>query len=361
MKIGIDASSAFKKKKTGVEWYSYYLIKELKNYPSFDFEFILYSPIEIKEEFSNFLKVKILKWPFKYFWTQIRLAYENISNPVDVLFVPSHALPIFTRSKTIITLHDLGFERFPQVYPLKQRLYTRFVYKWAVKHASLIIAISEFTKKELINLYKADPNKIEVVYLGYDENLFYPRDENEINNLLSKYKIKRPYLLYVGRLEKKKNIINLIKAFTFFSKDFYLLLIGKPGFGYKEIKKFQSKFKNIIELGYIPYEELPIFYSGATCFIFPSLYEGFGLPILEAMACGCPVVASNSSSIPEIGENAILYFKPENPYEIVKNIFKIIKDEELRKDLKVRGFLRVKNFSWKKTVEKTLEVFKKKI
>lgn len=383
MVIGIDASRANKKNKTGVEWYSYYLIQELKKLnEARDFKFILYTPEELKGDLNILPKnwrVKILKWPVKYLWTQIRLAQEVIFNPPDILFIPSHALPIFCspryirrlvkktdRIKTVITLHDLGFERFPQTYSFYQRIYLRFVYKWAVRYASKVITISEFTKKELIDLYKADPQKIEVVYLGYDSSIFQPIDDKkQIDQILEKYKIKKPYILYVGRLEKKKNITNLIKAFREISNIQYsassikLVLAGQPGYGYNKIKYQISKIKNLIEIGYVNHQDLPYLYAGAECFVYPSLYEGFGLPILEAMASGCPVVASNTSSIPEIGGEAILYFRPESPEEIVKAILKIIKDREFREMLVQKGIEQVKRYSWQKCAKETFKILTK--
>ncbi|MGC9048931.1 MAG: glycosyltransferase family 4 protein [Patescibacteria group bacterium] len=364
MVIGIDASGANKKNKTGVEWYSYYLIQELKKISlKKEDNFILYSPNKLIGDLGILppkWQAKILKWPLKYLWTQIRLSWEMIFNRPDLLFIPSHALPIFCRTKTVITLHDLGFERLPKAYPFWQRIYTRFVYKWAVNHASKIITISEFTKKELIDLYKADRQKIEVIYLGYDKSIFQLIDnEKKIDQILEKYKIKGSYILYVGRLEKKKNIKNLLQAFIILqnlSPHLQLVLIGQPGFGYKEIRNYKSKVKNVIELNYVGHQDLPYLYARAECFVYPSLCEGFGLPILEAMACGCPVVASAVSSIPEIGGEAVLYFRPENSEEIAKAILKIIKDRELREELKQRGLERVKKYSWQKCAEETLSV-----
>lgn len=362
MVIGIDASRATKKIKTGVEWYSYYLIQELKKLDevkSKNFEFILYSPDKLKDDLNilpNNWRVKVLKWPFKYLWTQIRLSWEMIFFPPDILFVPSHALPIFCRAKTVITLHDLGFERFPEAYSFWQRIYLRFVYKWATRHALKIIAISKFTKEELINLYKADPQKIEVIYLGYDNSIFYPIDNRKrIDQILEQYGIKKPYILYVGRLEKKKNVTNLIKALQEISS-IHLVLVGQPGYGYNKIKNLKLKIKNLIEIGYVSHQDLPYLYSGAECFVYPSLYEGFGLPILEAMACGCPVVASNTSSIQEIGGEAVSYFRPESLDEITKAILKIIKDKEFREMMIQKGFERVKNFSWEKCAKETLKI-----
>ena len=365
MLIGIDASRANCARKTGVEWYSYYLIQELKKVPLASGDgFVLYSPSELKGELNDLpagWQKKILKWPLKYFWTQIRLSLEMIFNPPDVLFVPAHALPIFSRAQGVITLHDIGFIRFPQAYKFWSRIYLKFIYRFAAQWAKKIITPSEFSKKELIDYYKINPAKIEVVYLGYQNKKFYPiRDQEIINQTLNKYKIKKPYLLYIGRLEKKKNILGLIQAFDKISqvdKKINLVLVGQPGCGYdRNIKNQISKIKNIYKVGHIDQKDLVYLYNGAEVFVFPSWYEGFGLPILEAMACGCPVAASNAASIPEVGGEAIEYFNPQRIDEIVEAIEKIISDESQRQDLIRRGLERAKYFSWTKCAQETYQI-----
>jgi glycosyltransferase involved in cell wall biosynthesis len=306
---------------------------------------------------------KTLTWPLKYLWTQIRLSWEMFFSPPDVLFVPAHALPLFCRTKTVITLHDLGFKRFPAAYSFWQRNYPRFVYRWAAKFASKIIVPSEFTKNELIDLYKINPQKVEVVYLGYNNNLFRPINERErVDQVLNQYKIKKPYLLYVGRLEKKKNIDNLIRVFqkivgiTTAAAELNLVLIGRFGYG---SQKIASKIKGdqlIRQFDYIISDDLPYFYAGAECFVFPSLYEGFGLPVLEAMACGCPVVTSQSLSLLEIGDGAIQCFNAQNIEEGVRIILKIMRDRELRGEMIRRGLERAQNFSWQKCAQETIKI-----
>ncbi|MDD2647159.1 MAG: glycosyltransferase family 1 protein [Patescibacteria group bacterium] len=367
MLIGIDASRANRAHKTGVEWYSFYLIQELKKIPvKAGDTFVLYGSGELKGELSNLpghWYAKILKWPLKYFWTQIRLSWEMMFNPPDVLFVPSHALPIFCRAKTVITLHDLGFERFPKAYSFCQKNYLKFVYKWAVKRANKIIVPSEFTRQELINLYKAEENKIEKIYLAYQPETFrLISDQEKAESVLIKYKIKKPYLLYIGRLEKKKNTLGLLKAWQEISRadnNLNLVLVGPEGYGFEEVRELLNKLKNkIIYLPYIGQDETPYLYSGAVCFVFPSFYEGFGLPILEAMACGCPVVASKVASIHEVGGEALEYFNPQEIDDMVGTIRKIVYNSEIREQMIARGLARVNNFSWAKCAQETLSVLK---
>jgi len=359
MLIGIDASRANREEKTGVEWYSYYLIQELKKIPlNNGINFILYTPNKLKGELAVLPKnwqEKILKWPLKYLWTQVKLSWEMFKNSPDVLFIPSHALPFFIpkKIKTVITLHDTGFRRYPKAYSFWQRFYTNFVYRNAVKKATKIIVPSNFTKNELINLYHAKTEKIKVVYFGIDKNLFKPTIDQKI---LEKYRIKKPYILFVGRLEEKKNIKNLISAFLLLNQPMQLVLVGKPGYGYKEIKKLILRSKNILEIGYVRRNDLPYLYSAAELFILSSFYEGFGFPGLEAMACGCPVIAANQTCLPEIYGPAAIYFDPNSIKEIAGRVEEIINNKSLRKELIKKGFEQVKKYSWERCARETLQI-----
>lgn len=367
MVIGIDASRANQKQKTGIGWYSYHLIQELKKIPLGQGDkFILYSANELKDELAELpenWQSKILNWPVKYLWTQIRLAGEMLFNPPDVLFVPAHCLPFICPIKSVMTIHDLGFKYFKDAYSFCQRIYLNLVYWWAVHRADKIIVPSKFTKKEVMKFYQIKGDKIEVVYEGYDERVFY-REENreKIDSILKIYNIERPYFLYVGRIENKKNIFGLIKAYKKLIGERgtnlpRMVLVGKKGFGYTKIEKELKSIKQMFFFpGYVKEEDLIYFYNGATAFIFPSLYEGFGLPLLEAMACGCPVITSQSSSLPEIGGSACLYFFSGDVDGLAKTMEKIIANGDIVNQLKRNGLANVKNFSWRKCAQETKNV-----
>lgn len=381
MIIGIDASRANRQIKTGVEWYSYYLIEELKKITTGDKnQFFLYTDQPLKGELKkmpNNWQEKVLSWPLKYLWTKIRLSWEMIKDKPDILFIPSHVLPIFFPKKTIITIHDLAYERYPKAYSKFSRYYLRKNYKLAVRYAFKIIVPTEFTKKELINLYQADPEKIEVIHLGYNDKIFRViQNQEEIDRVLKKYKIRKPYLLFVGRVETKKGVKYLFEAYLKLNKSndlkLNLVLVGKPGYGYKEIKDLKLKIKNLIEIGYIDQKDLVYLYNGAEIFIFPSLYEGFGLPILEAMACGIPVIASDLEPIREIlvgkyhdreklgtenfAQMSAVLVPPENPEILAEKIKEVLENQELRQKMISKGLERVKNFSWQKCARETLKV-----
>ena len=374
MLIGIDASRANRNHKSGVEWYSYYLIRWLAKLDSKN-QYILYidKPLRggllnlttkqhigsseiidekieydedgfqrIRSPHNNF-KAKILKWPFNFLWSQGRLYLEMVFKKPDVLFIPAHTLPLIHPKKSIITIHDIGFKRNKRLYEDKQigpkekfgkkfvNLFVKIITMgrysasskdylcWstrsALKRAKKIITVSHFTKKELIDVYGAHidkallEEKIKAVHNGYNKYLYKKiNNEEEVDKVLEKYDIKKPYLLYIGRLEKKKNTPALIEAFSIAREKnknikHRLVLVGDASFGYDEVKYMINEFDledEVIMPGWVEENDMPYLYSGAEAFVFPSLYEGFGIPIIQAMACEVPVIASDIASIAEI-------------------------------------------------------------
>ncbi len=366
MLIGIDASRANKEIKTGVEWYSYYLIENLKKIDT-ENHYFLYSESKLKNDLgilSSNWQSKILNWPLKFIWTQIRLSWEMFINPPDLLFIPSHVIPLIHPKKVVTTIHDLGFKRFPEAYSFFQRHYLNWSVKFALKHAAKIIVPSEFTKKELIEIYHADPEKLIVIHLAYDDKIFSLNNNSEkTTELLEKYNIKKPYLLYVGRLENKKNISFLIDVFENLSlkKNPQLVLVGNAGYGYEKIRDRMERSclkNNIIHIDWLKAEELAILYKEARIFIFPSLYEGFGIPLLEAMATGTPVVASNVASIPEIVQDAALLPRLNDLKDFTDQTRRAWEDENLRNELKNKGLHKAKKFSWGKCAQETFNLLR---
>lgn len=367
MLIGIDASRAFIKNKTGIEEYSYRVILGLKDQIGNE-SVILYlrKGQQIDFEIPRNWKIKILKWPI--FWTQIGLSIELLLHPVDALFVPAHTVPLIHPKKTVVVVHGLEYEICPQAYSFFERIYMRFVIKKSCQWASEIISVSENTKKDLINLYNVSVGKIKVIYEGYDSsahNFQFPisnlqiNSNDQISKLNTRYQIQdTKYILFIGRIEERKNIGNIIKAFEILKEKYKiphkLLLAGKPGFGYEKVKRQMSNdksSKDIFELGYISDDEKWELLKKAAVFVFPTLYEGFGIPILEAQSAGCPVVASNNSSIPEVaGESAILV-DPKDPQNMADGIYKIVSNEALKDDIIRKGLENVKRFSWDKCAQ----------
>lgn len=364
IKIGIDASRAFLKNRTGIEEYSYQVIKNLKN--SFASEKVfLYVRKNQKIDFDlpENWEIRVIKWP--RFWTQIGLSFEMLLHPVDVLFVPAHTVPIIHPKNTVVTIHGLEYEFCPNAYSFWDRIYMRVSIKNSCRWASKIISVSENTKKDLISLYDVDEKKIKIVHEGYDRgerNFQSPISNFQLNQndqfsiLNTKYKIQdTKYILFIGRIEERKNISNIVKAFEILKgKDDFqhkLFLVGKGGFGYEKIRDqiLKSKFaRNVLELGFVSENEKWELLKNAEVFVFPTQYEGFGIPILEAQSVGTPVVASNNSSIPEVVDGSTLLVDPEKPEKIAEAINKLISNETLKDDIIAKGLDNVKRFSWEK-------------
>lgn len=371
MIIGIDASRANKPNKTGTEWYSWHIIEQLKQIANPDDKFLLYTNSSLTGDLEklpdNFVE-KDLNWLPKYLWTQIRLLWELWRNPPEVLLVPAHTIPFLPLPKKIkvcVNVHDVGFKRSPELYKPIQVWYHDLTMRRIKQRADVIITISEFSKREIIDLYGVDEKKIEVVYLGFDANKFFVQESNGASlKVLEKYKIKQPYLLYVGRLEKKKNIANMIAAFALAKEDRHdlkLVLAGSSGHQFEDIKKIivDNKLENeVIITGYVAQADLPILYNQAEIFLFPTLYEGFGLPILESMASGVPVLTSNFAPHTEVGGDAAYYADSYSPQALADGIIKIVTDTDLKRSLKEKGLIRAKEFSWRKTAEEIYKIIK---
>lgn len=365
MIIGIDASRANHEQKTGVEWYAYHIIQELKKIIPPSISVVLYAdqPLignlaDLPENWTQ----KVLRWLPKRLWTQIRLSTEMILRRPDILFIPAHVFPIIHPKKTVMTIHDVAALRFPESYSRFERWYSVWSARFAVKHLWRVIAPSEFTGREIKKIQKIEnKNNIFVVSLGYNSSYDSQRNEKDIEEILKRYRVKRPYAISIGRLEKKKNTQRIVKAFETVHSlhPLQLVLVGKSGYGYEEVREVieASQFKNDIrELGWLSPEDLTVLLPNAAVFVFPSLYEGFGLPVLEAFAAGVPVIASRGSSLEEVGGGAALYVDPENVSEIARAIEQLLNNEQLRATLIKAGQERVKQFFWEKCARETLTV-----
>lgn len=402
MIIGIDASRANRKIKTGTEWYSFFLIKNLAIIDSTN-KYWLYLNTPPTPELAVLIKdnpnfiFKYLKWPFNAFWTLGRVSLEMLWRRPDVLFVPAHTLPLFSPRKTINTIHDIAFVREQNLYFSEKvkasnaftRRFINFFVKlvtlgkyssesvdylywstaFALNHAEKIITVSEFTKSEILSLYpKTKIEKISVVQNGYDNDLFRPiNDDEKIKTVLDKYGITKPFFLYVGRLEKKKNTPALVEALALVRGNNpeikeKLVLIGNASFGFDEVKYAIEEFNlnsEVIIPGWVEEADLPYIYNAASAFIFPSKHEGFGIPILESMACGLPTIASDLPVLKEIAGDAVLYFDQNNKRAIAAAMVRIINDGALRQELRAKGLIQTQNFSWRKCAAETLQVIEK--
>ena len=361
MIIGIDASRAFVKERTGIEEYSYQVIKNLREKLN-NHQVILYvrkgqADNIIKFSLPRNWRIKEIKLP--YLWTQLGLSWEMLLCPVDALFVPAHTVPWIHPKNTYVTVHGLEYEILPESYSFWEKIYMRLSIRKSCQWAKKIITVSENSKKDLMKLYDVSEDKIKVIYEGVgaviadeSQQASLEKSENHVN--WQKF-YNDKYLLFVGRLEERKNIIGIIRAFEILKEHYKiphkLVLVGKFGYGEKKIRQELVNVncvKDILLTGFVSEAEKWKLMKKAEVFLFPTFYEGFGLPILEAQALGTPVVASDNSSIPEITDCSAILVDPNNAEEIADATHKIISDENCRNDLVERGYENVKRFSWNK-------------
>jgi glycosyltransferase involved in cell wall biosynthesis len=327
--------------------------------------YIIYLPqnptADLPKESSNW-HYKIVK-PRKL-WTLLGLSWEFLfrrSKP-DVFFSPTHYLPIFTPRKSAISILDVSYIHFPELFKSSDLNQLIKWTKYSINKASKVFTISQSSKDDIIKEYKVSEGRVVVTYPGIKQGLMIKDKGLIMNEFKNKYGIKKDYVLFVGTVQPRKNISRLIEAFSKIKNDTELVIVGKKGWLYEDSLQAPKKYKiedRVKFLESVTDEDLPAFYKNALCFVLPSLYEGFGLPVLEAMKYGCPVITSNISSLPEAGGDAVLYVDPENTDDIVKKLELMINDEGLRMKLKKKGYEQVKKFSWEKTAKETLDVLTK--
>lgn len=368
MLIGIDASRAVAARRTGTENYSLHLIRELLAQGQ-DSRFRLYfNQAPAPGLFPEGSELRII--PFPRLWTHLRLSLEMLSSPPDLLFVPSHVLPLAHPRRNVVTVHDLGYHYYPEAHTRFQSHYLRWSTRYNARTATRVLADSEATREDLMRYYGIPREKIVVVYPGRDETLVPVAESPTRANLCARYGVRGPYLLYVGTLHPRKNLVRLVQAFASLLSSLsstaqvsldslQLVLAGQKGWLYEEIFAQVRELglaERVILTGYVPDSDLGSLLSGALAFVFPSLYEGFGLPVLEAMACGTPVVCSDVSSLPEVAGDAALYVDPLDVGAMAQALYQIAVDAGLRRTLVGRGFQQVHRFSWRRCAQETLQV-----
>ncbi|MEK7673420.1 MAG: glycosyltransferase family 1 protein [Patescibacteria group bacterium] len=372
MKIGIDASRFRDSQATGVEWYSWHIIngivRENARSKNPD-EIILYTKNGFDETvFEDYREhVKVKKIEAKRFWTLWALSREIKRNKPDNLFVPSHAFPLILPKKSVIMIHDVAFKYLRKAYSFLHYHYLNWSCKFAVKHATTIVVPSEATKKDLVNFYNCDESKIKVVLHGFEAPADVDDKIFEESEVLKYFELtpKSKYLLFVGRLETKKNLVRLVEAFALFEKknpDYKLVLAGKRGVGFQKLLKKVNELSlahKVIMPGYITQEEKTALFKYCSVFTFPSLYEGFGLPILEAFYFKKPVLCSSISSLPEVAEEAVHYIDPYDVNNMAEGLELLVYMDKYMEGLVAKGSEQLKKFSWQKTAKETLEILKK--
>lgn len=407
--IGIDASRAFVPEPAGPEYYSWHLIKNISKLDKTN-HYVLYLRPGQKANFrlpKNF-EVKVI--PLPYLWTQLGLALETILSPPDVLFIPAHTLPFLTRFfrpalPTVVTIHGLEGKFLPQTGWFLSHIYRNWSISWAIRLAHRLVAVSTDTKRDIIKTFKLPESRakdIKVIHEGVDYSRFAltknaKRKTKKIKEVKEKYGISGNYVLFVGTVQPRKNLIRLIKAFALLLKkvekereredglqssfiqrlqfsnrrlpktahqgleinhsSLTLVVAGKLGWLYEKILIAPKRFgiENKVKFtGRVDDQDLPALYWGAKAFAFPSLTEGFGLPILEAQAAGIPVIAAKTGAIPEVARSGALFVNPKSAEDIRKGLLKIMTDKKLRRELVRKGRKNARKFSWELAAYNTL-------
>lgn len=363
MVIGIEAERANLPQKTGVEVYAQQLIKQLANLDSKN-QYVLYFRTKPQDWFyklpSNF-KLRVI--PFPKFWTQLRISWEMMWRPVDVLAILASALPIWHPKNSVVTVHDVAWKMFPEAFTPFMRRYLEWSTNFAVRKAVKVIAVSESTKKDLVKYYQISPEKIEVIHLAAGDQ-FMPRNYEQAQPVLDKFGLTyKKYILFVGTIQPRKNIPRLVDAFIKLKKENHieekLVIVGKKGWLWEPIEKKildSGLGQSVKVLDYVSDEDLPLLYAGASLLTLPALYEGFGLPPLEAMLSGVPVVVSDVSSLPEVVGDAGVLVDPDSVDSIARGLLQVLTDRELRAQMVAKGLEQAKKFSWERTAKKTLEL-----
>lgn len=360
----------FTSKRAGAEKYSLNFIKYLRKTDNTNFEPILLLNPDNKTFFNSGKKFKYIECPVNPDKKISRVLYEQFMLPFklkkknSLFYSPSNILPIPLRIPSVVTTFDLHWYNLKNLFPKMEKhklTYIKTFIRSSAKKARKIIALSKFTQNDLISTLGIPEEKIVIIPPGVDE-CYRVIEKNEVQNFVKKkFNITGDFILHVGQTHRRKNIPFLLKIFEKIKDQntLGLVLVGPPGDGEKEILSIiqASRFrKNIHKFKELPEKDLLYLYNTASCLLFPSLYEGFGLPVVEAMACGCPVVCSDSTAIPESAGGAGLLCGPEEE-EWIKAIKMIINDEDERNKLIKKGLERVKQLSWERTVEEMLKTF----
>jgi len=346
--------------KSGVTRFIENVLGEFNKTDSISF-YIFTDRKDYKERFKN-LNIVYIKPSNRLYWDWVKLFFRLRKFKLDTIFYPKNIIPLshfFFEAKKINIIHDLAyFDKKLHAYKFWDTVYMKLLMKLSCRISDKIISISNYTKKDIVNILKINPDKIEAIHLAVESGF----GENSVNteDVLKKFNIKTPYMFYCGYLSPRKNILRTLKAFNEIKDKIShnIYLAGGGSWGDKDIRNYISRHLNdrVFTIGYLTEDELVALYKSADLFLYPSLYEGFGLPILEAQACGCPVLTSNVTSCPEVAGKGAHIVNPYSISEIKSGILKIAKNPNYRLELAKKGKQNVRRFSWGKTANHYLEL-----
>jgi glycosyltransferase involved in cell wall biosynthesis len=369
MRIGFDAKRAFFNK-SGLGSYSRNLIRGLADkYP--ENEYVLYTPGFHYELFEPRQECIVVKGPelplhkaFRFYWRSFYLSKQLPRDRIDIFHGLSHEIPYrfpVKQVRSVVTIHDLIFLRLPHLYRMVDRTIYERKFRYACKTADRIVAISRQTANDIVEFFNIPPEKIDVVYQGCDPvfNTNVPLIEKEA--LRMKYRLPESFILYVGTIEPRKNLLTLIKALHFAKIDLPLVVIGKPTPYLNKINEYIERHNliNIIFCDIVHNHDLPGIYQLAHLFVYPSIFEGFGIPVLEALYSRVPVITSRVSSLTEVGGDHTLYVDPNNVEEMAAAIKKVLMDLELQDKMIAEGYKHARQFDADQVITNIMQVYKK--
>jgi len=352
MRIAIDARKINDRAKTGVEYYVTHITRAIVRADILN-EYVLFTENPLDGEWRQYSNVTNEVTPYRLLWSQTGLLPKLRRGKFDLLFVPGSIAPII-HPKMVATVHDLGFYKYPQNYSKKELMFLWFSHQFIARRAKKIVAVSEFTARELMARFHLPADRIAVIHHGVE----LPKADKKVD-VGKKYDLGPKYFFFLSRLEQRKNIERIIGAFDLLAKeddDVQLVLGGKRGQISK--KSLVTKFpKRVRFLGYVPESDVASLYRHSLAFVFPSLYEGFGMPILEAFKMNTPVITSRGGATEEVAGEAALLVNPHETKNIYEAMKEVLTNEKLRADLRARGAMRLEHFSWKMAGDKIVDIF----
>lgn len=378
MKIACDVQLLMEQKKTGIGKMTEYMLESLARHSEDEIYLNYFKPrkkngcfadVQKFRRYSN-VHVNCCQWFYHFIYRRVKKIFPL---PYSMFFVRkcdvtqffNYSIPFGVAGKKAVYVYDMAYRAYPETIQKETLQMLQEELEKACRRADRVITISEFSKQEIIKYLGIEEKKIAVVPCAVDREVFHPDyDSAEIRRVADKYGIEGSYILYLGTLEPRKNITQLIEAYKLLrertAEKPKLVIAGKKGWSFDNIFELVQRYQlkeEVIFTGYVPDEEIPYLLSGALCFVFPSLYEGFGMPPLEAMACGVPVISSNAASIPEVVGDAGILVHPKETEELYQAMFDIVTDDEKRNRLIEKGLKRSRQFSWEASAIKLRKVY----
>lgn len=362
MRIGIDCRLHFYNR-TGIGRYIRNLVQALPNSAAEDAELILLQSHRERETIVQAPSVRSrrIATPAHHRWERRLLAAEIALKRIDVLHSPDHVAPKRLGWTSVVTVHDLSFLAHPEAHSAESLLYYANVFR-TLQDAAKVIAVSEFTRHEILDRISINPERVTTIYEAVDP-AYFPRSKSDCDRVRSRLEVPDSYIVVVGTIEARKNLERLLAAYALLPREDRPHLVFAGGSGYHYDRVLEAVQTHRLEdqvrfLGFVNDDDLPMLYTEAECLLYPSRYEGFGLPILEAMACGCPVITSDHGSMAEVAGSAAILVDPNSTEAIADGIVSLLNDSALRNRMVANGHARVKEFSWHSAAEQTLAVYR---